>query len=674
MMDALPDPLRQMRRYLLAKVVPGQNGKSKKLPFYANGQPRRGRLDTEADLSKLVTFDEAYDEFLLGGYSTLGFALVEGDGIGVIDLDECLDQAGRLIRDHPGYELALEAERRGIFVELSQSGRGLHIIGPCSNAEAYSKDGVEAWGAKRFLALTGEAWANPGGWVSIDDLRSSLGVRTKPVGDRDGDEGPIITPKTIAELRAALEWLSSDDRDLWVRMGMALKTLGPKGKALWLEWSAKSDKFDAGDAERVWGSFEPEGTDYRAVFAEAQRKGWKNPRAKKREAEDEPTSPLAYRRYRPGSDLQPTEYVLDGFMAVGVSVIAGAWGAGKSINLIPLMASVAHLAPESWGFRPDLRRKIIWVTEAPEQAHDTLYSLSKAGGSADWQEFDEWFHIYSAERKEPRKLAREVEGLLEELTWTKENGFDVKPVLVLDTTSANIEIENENDNSLVGKAMAALKQSLRGLPVVLIGHTPKNLTRADVSDMTFRGAGAWEADAVATYYLVHDRDTDMRFMAICKRRFNPAYTEIDFDSEGGSVLVPTPWGEPQHKHYLHGVPSKSNGETRRAARQELIEERNEERKERTRTRKQEQVLATIRRFAAEGRLATKTALRDEVKGNKELFYGALDELFEAELVQIHQLKEWPEGTAKPGPLPEIILPVEVTLELFLSRLRKGDES
>ena len=86
-----------------------------------------------------------------------------------------------------------------------------------------------------------------------------------------------ITPAQVTELRSALFHLRSDDRELWVQMGHALRELGDVGRGLWLTWSATSEKFDPADAARVWDSLKPERTSYGAVFAAAQRAGWTNP-------------------------------------------------------------------------------------------------------------------------------------------------------------------------------------------------------------------------------------------------------------------------------------------------------------------------------------------------------------------------------------------------------------
>lgn len=663
----LPDPLLKAQRWLLWQAEGGR-----KVPYYADGTIRRGTLDTPEDIARLATFDEAVNAYLVGEWGGLGFALT-GEGMGAFDIDKCLDANGALIAGHAGHDLATKAKEAGAYIETSPSGRGLRIVGRFKDPSAYSAEQVEAWTRGRYVTLTGEVWANARKWIDLTHLRSSLRARTKPEDARDDDEGPIITPKTIVDLRDALRVIDADERDLWVRLGHALKALPGKyaeeGKALWLEWSAKSHKFDEADALAKWDTFKPTNTDHRAVFAEAKRWRQKVEKIETEKHDDELDL---------GQDwsFEPTEFVLDGFIPTGVSVIAGAWGAGKSTNLIPLLASVAHLSPEDWGFWPDLRRHVIWITEAPDQAKDTIRSLARAKGAAPWAEFRQWFHLYPSRRKSAEKIAARIRAISERYTWTNEIGFEVKPVVVLDTTSANLDLDNESDNSQVGRVMAELKQSLQGAPLILVGHTPKAMVRADVADMTFRGAGAWEADAVATYYLVHDHETDMRFMVIRKARFTPTYREVDFDHERDSVMVPTPWGDQQHKSYLHGVPTRSSGEARKAAKAEAREERKEAAKNAAQTERQERILAFVRECAADGRLATKKAIKEAMGGNNELRLAALNQLAEAELVKEHsitkdQADRW--GLEFTGQKPEIILPIEVELEAFIARLGKGDE-
>jgi hypothetical protein len=373
--------------------------------------------------------------------------------------------------------------------------------------------------------------------------------------------------------------------------------------------------------------------------------------------------------------LRPTEFVLDGFMATGVSVVAGTWGAGKSCNLLALMTSVAHLAPEAWGFRPTLRRHVLFFSEAPEQVRDVLYSIAKADGSKDWQEFKDWFHLCPAKRLPAKILAERLQALVQQRTWTMENGFEVKPVVVLDTTTANIDLENESDNSQVGAAMSAIKEAMPSTPIILVGHTPKALVKADVSDMTFRGAGAWEAEAAATYFLVYDDQTEMRFLAIRKARFAPAYREIDFDTECGSEIVDTPWGEPQAKGYLHGVPSRSSGEARKAAKAEMLVERSEELKQRAQEGREARLLTLVEEWVAEGRAPTKNALADAIGGKRPNAFATIKALVADARLQTYPMTKdqmLTLGLNTRGQRPEVVLPQGLSFEAFF-KARKGNQ-
>lgn len=676
-LEALPEPLHSMKRFLLWKQGPHPKDpkKTTKTPYYLNGKKRYGVLDTENDLNQLVTLEEALDEYLLGDYAGIGFAL-SGDGVGAFDLDWVLNDDGDLIEAHAGYDLALKAKELGCYIELSPSGKGLRIVGPCDTGPAYSKNGLEFWSQKRFVTLTGDVWANPKGWVGLKTLREAYGTvpeAPKSAQDYEDEEVGIITPLVIETLRDALKSIPADDRVRWVNVGLALKTIGPKGRELWMEWSANCpEKYDRADAARVWASFHPTKTNYKHVFVEAQDNwDWQNPARRDYTADDDESSalpsPRSFEVPLGNMVLHPTEFILDGFLPVGVTVIAGAWGAGKSTNLIPLLCSVAHLAPEEWGFWPTIRRKVIWITEAPEQTRDTLFSIAKAEDSAPWDEIKEWFRVFRSYRHPPKKLAKLVRQLIEETTYSLDNGFQVNPVIVLDTTAANIEIDNESDNSMVSQAMATLKQALPGISVVLVGHTPKALVKADVGDMTFRGAGAWEADAAATYFLIHDAETDTRFLAIRKCRFTPTFREIDFSHESGSQIVDTPWGDPQSKSYLHGVPTKSDGAQRKAAQAEIKEAKREEAKERTLSDRQQRIMDVVQTRMDTDPVITKAQVLSWVGGKKELVFEAIDRLVERGSLERHRIgrEHFPAGLK--GPTPEVLLPAGVEIGLILNR-------
>jgi len=88
----------------------------------------------------------------------------------------------------------------------------------------------------------------------------------------------ILTPFLLMQLNSAFNAISSDNRELWVSLGHAAKTLdedgGDEGKQLWLEWSTRSRKFDPEDAQNKWESFNPTSTSHEKIFRTAEEYGW----------------------------------------------------------------------------------------------------------------------------------------------------------------------------------------------------------------------------------------------------------------------------------------------------------------------------------------------------------------------------------------------------------------
>lgn len=79
-----------------------------------------------------------------------------------------------------------------------------------------------------------------------------------------------------SEITEALAFIPADDRDVWVRAAMAIKSLmGDDGRALWDEWSRSSDSYDEADARDVWKSITPDGgVTIASLFAIAKEHGY----------------------------------------------------------------------------------------------------------------------------------------------------------------------------------------------------------------------------------------------------------------------------------------------------------------------------------------------------------------------------------------------------------------
>lgn len=89
-----------------------------------------------------------------------------------------------------------------------------------------------------------------------------------------------MTDDQFYDVVDALRFIDSEERDIWLRVGMALFSANDKrGYGMWCDWSANSDKYDQADQWRVWRSFRHNGAnavDLATIFFMAQNAGWVN--------------------------------------------------------------------------------------------------------------------------------------------------------------------------------------------------------------------------------------------------------------------------------------------------------------------------------------------------------------------------------------------------------------
>ncbi|PWT94424.1 MAG: hypothetical protein C5B53_13205 [Candidatus Melainabacteria bacterium] len=82
-------------------------------------------------------------------------------------------------------------------------------------------------------------------------------------------------PDDLARAKDALEFIPADDRDEWLKIGMALKSaFGDSGRGTWDKWSAKSEKFNAHDQDKAWQSFRRDGIGIATLFDIAKQNGY----------------------------------------------------------------------------------------------------------------------------------------------------------------------------------------------------------------------------------------------------------------------------------------------------------------------------------------------------------------------------------------------------------------
>lgn len=82
----------------------------------------------------------------------------------------------------------------------------------------------------------------------------------------------------MERIRSALGYIAAEERDTWLRMGMAVKAeCGDAGFEVWDEWSQQDNAYDARAARDVWKSIRANGkVTAGTLFHEAKANGWRD--------------------------------------------------------------------------------------------------------------------------------------------------------------------------------------------------------------------------------------------------------------------------------------------------------------------------------------------------------------------------------------------------------------
>lgn len=145
------------KQFLVYQLVPDPDrpGKTHKYPI----DPLTAERVDAHNAAHWVTADEAlmYAQ-LFGDDFGVAFVFTPGDYWFFFDIDDCIDDSGQ----HNAISLELQRRFYGAAVEVSQSGRGLHIFGwgqpavPSAQRRKKSSLGFDLYTELRFVALTGK--------------------------------------------------------------------------------------------------------------------------------------------------------------------------------------------------------------------------------------------------------------------------------------------------------------------------------------------------------------------------------------------------------------------------------------------------------------------------------------------------------------------------------------
>jgi len=381
----------------------------------------------------------------------------------------------------------------------------------------------------------------------------------------------------------ALHHISPDcDYEQWIELGQALHTeFGEAGLGPWMTWSMAGQKYQGTkDIEVHWKSFhQGKGVGLGTLYKHAKDCGYEPPTkqterksavedfaaviqsvtmpALDQQAQDAPKG--WPERHLSIGQIKPIRYMVKGFWAHSFMVLAGQPGIGKTTAIISLCMVMAGLQAKDCELTATKKRKTIIVTEDSDQVERTLTGYARHYGISA-SALSQWFVIIDAKRSNVKDLLMLAHNVI------KHTIDNVRPLLVLDTANATMDIDNENDNSEVGAYIAALKQTIYiqlDTPVCIITHTNKTISKSD-SDATARGASAFTGDATLTGILFED-ETKTRYMRLVKTRYQPNFREIKFQSDVFADTVLDEDGDIQEQMVLLVVPAMSSEDDRRQA-------------------------------------------------------------------------------------------------------------
>jgi len=409
---------------------------------------------------------------------------------------------------------------------------------------------------------------------------------------------PIIDNQD--NIKTVLSYIPPEDYQEWISIGMIIKKEYPdNGFDIWDEWSRKSNKYDPFIMHSKWDSFKGDGLSIGSLNKIANHYGYQgkidlpsndfdeeviNVETGEIIVKPKPYA-LEHRKLPIPHPLTAPKWVVDGIIPIGVGIIAGSAGVGKTTAMVPLSAIVAGYQSHLSSVIAKVRRKVIYITEDDSQVFRLLFGIQKCLTTNDGKrhtidEIGQWFHVYSSKRVTHLQLR---ETLLESFNGfigqmdTKKGQIEVPPLVIIDTAAANLDIDNENDNAQISRFMAVLKEvhSQTQMPIWVIAHLTKVAKGIDIDSLdtlSARGGGAWEADANWTAILSTDKDTDQRIFKMNKRRVELEFSEILFDSVSHEEWIEDDLGEIVPVSYRYVTPYLSNLNQRIAKKMQSKEE------------------------------------------------------------------------------------------------------
>lgn len=557
-----------------------------KVPVGVDGQ---AGLGADASIERFGTYQQIKDMNLpFVGLSLMNPIEVDNKYLVCLDFDWKRAPEGKAEPEQ--LELMAMLTKLGAYYETSYSGKGAHywVLSKLDNIPRSIKLANKC----EIEVFSGFPDARSNVLITDYDIEGELKqINIKAIWPKVKEAERKPAPKlgnmtvniadNLVRAKEVLRYIPADDYEIWIRVGMILKgEFGDNAYDLWNTWSSQSESYDPEIMFNKWASFNGSGLGMGTLVQMGQDFGYEVPHAPKSTPledfgiidtatgeliiEQPPKESLLDKAYiSPMKELTAPQWVVDGIIPNGVGVIAGVGGVGKTTAIMPLAATVAGFDDHLSDIKVKIERHVLYITEDSVQAQKAIYAIKTWRKSKkDINQIYDYIHLYNSNQYRINDLRDLLTEAVERYS-TEYRGIMFAPLVIFDTASANIAVDNENDNAEISKYMTMFKQlwARYSMPIWLVNHLAKSANGMSIDELdahSARGASAWRDNSNWTANLAIDKGSENRVLHMMKVREELTFNEILFESTTHDVATKDIFGDDVVVTYRYCTARRSN--------------------------------------------------------------------------------------------------------------------
>ena len=290
-----PEKLKKLNQWVNQEITwNSEKNKYDKKPINSRtGQPAKW-----SDPNTWASFEDVQALHETNPRAIPAFILAEDNGMVCVDIDNCFDEEGKMVRLAEMLMNTWEC-----YTERSVSGTGIHMLcygtTPLNGNVTIETGGmeldIEVFTKKRIITLTGDI-IKPECSVMTDkqfELNGLADMVKKPESPLVGSaplaptfSNSLQPPQELTKLTSALQSVSADDYHDWMKVGMAMRLYGIQNGCendMWQafdNWSAttKSGNYDPQKNLKAWSTWNTTGTGnpvtLGSIYHMAKQNGW----------------------------------------------------------------------------------------------------------------------------------------------------------------------------------------------------------------------------------------------------------------------------------------------------------------------------------------------------------------------------------------------------------------